>query len=39
MGETYGGNLWGKPMGETYGGNLWGKPPPTRFYVGIDEVF
>jgi hypothetical protein len=26
MGETYGGNLWGKPMGETYGGNLWGKP-------------
>jgi len=39
MGETYGGNLWGKPMGETYGGNLWGKPPPTRFYAGIDEVF
>jgi len=30
MGETYGGNLWGKPMGETYGGNrpqrgfMWG---------------
>jgi len=30
MGETYGGDLWGRPMGETYGetygGDLWGRP-------------
>ena len=39
MGETYGGNLWGKPMGETYGGNrpqrgfMWGNPPQRGLFI------
>ena len=40
MGETYGGNLWGKPMGETYGGNrpMGETAPNAVLYKGYYEA-